>query len=527
VTELKPLVLRPAGAAPCAWEDGLRAFHAARAFTPPIAAAELNEASCVLVDATIPAVLEEVRRLRRDDPTLQPVVIAAAGDRERIQRGLLFAPGVGELWIAAPDEVGPDLVARASEVTRQRRAHQRRSRQVEHALATLEPSPPRRAVLSDAYLAALLDAVPDPVLSVDAAGRVISVNPATERVLGRLRASMINLALEEVVSRVYGEMPDFAALQGTTAQVRSQIGFVRAGGEEGEGELVVVPVDAGGHRVYVVVLHDLSDERRTQHELEATAGELEAQAAELQEQTSALEAALASRERFYNSMSHELRTPVNAIIGYNSLLLENIYGPLSDPQQEALERAQKAASHLLELVGDVLDLAKIEAGRIELTPEKVSFPEVLHDLLVTVQPLAEERGSAVSIMGEGTHTLRTDPGRLRQILLNLLSNAAKFGEGNPIEIRWTPLHGGVSVDVVDHGRGIGEEDLPHLFSEFAQFGERQAGGTGLGLAISKRLADALGGALVAHSELGRGSTFSLRLPPDIPRHADTGRPLPT
>ena len=503
-------MLRSAGEAPAAWEAGLPDV-----LDPgEVDARALAGAACVLADASSPGVLDHLRRVRSADPAVQPLVVAEGEARERVERGLLFARGVGEVWIVSPAEVGPELLARASEVTRQRRVHRRRQQQVEHALANLEPSPPRRAVLSDAYLAELLRALPDPVLSVDAGGRVISINPAGERVFGQPQQEVLQKRLREVVEPVTGTLPDFDAPR--VAASESEITFLRRDGSLGEGEIVVAPVDAGGHRVYAVVLHDLTEERRIQHELEATAGELEAQAAELQEQASVLEDALESRMRFYWSMSHELRTPINAIIGYNALLLDDIYGALSEPQRAALSRGQRAARHLLELVGDVLDLSKIEAGRIELVAEPTRFPELLHDLLATVEPLAEERGSRIAVVGAGSHTVLTDPRRVRQILLNLLSNAVKFGEGKPIEIRWAPQpDGGVAVDVADQGRGIAAHDLPALFGEFAQFGERQEGSTGLGLAISRRLADVLGGSLTAHSVVGEGSRFCLRLPREL------------
>ncbi len=522
-TPVRPLVLRPEGAEPQAWERELSGpLHADPGAALPDAAA-LRAVTCVLVAAGVPGVLDHVRRVRRLDPSIQPIVVAEEDERARVERGLLFTPGVGEVWLVRPAEVGAALLGRASQVTGQRRAHLRRKETVEHALANLEPSPPRRAVLSDAYLAALLAALPDPVLSVDREGRVISINPAGERVFGRPEHEVLRKPLSSVVTPVTGSLPSFDPSGSPAA--RDEITFRRPDGYLGEGELVVVPVDAGGHRVYAVVLHDLTEERRIRHDLEATAGELEAQTAVLQQQASALEDALDARARFYWSMSHELRTPINAIIGYNALLLDDIYGPLTDPQRTALARGQRAAQHLLELVGDVLDLAKIEAGRIELELVDTPFPALLHDLLATVQPLAEERGSAITVAGEGKHTVRTDPRRVRQILLNLLSNAVKFGEGKPIEIRWRAEEGGgVDVDVVDRGRGIAAEDLPRLFSEFTQFGERQEGSTGLGLAISKRLAEALGGSLTVASEAGRGSCFRLRIPADAPLPAPRGQP---
>src|SRR6185436_2180210 len=149
-----------------------------------------------------------------------------------------------------------------------------------------------------------------------------------------------------------------------------------------------------------------------------------------------LERAMTARSRFYASMSHELRTPINAVLGYSTLLLERIYGPLNDKQVEGIERTQKAARHLLELVNDVLDLSKIEAGKIDLRLQPVEFPALIEDLFVTVRPLADEHKSALSLEVPGDKPIKvvSDPRRVRQILLNLLSNAIKFGRGKPIKV---------------------------------------------------------------------------------------------
>lgn len=240
---------------------------------------------------------------------------------------------------------------------------------------------------------------------------------------------------------------------------------------------------------------------------------------QLREQTRALEQALTARNRFYASMSHELRTPINAIIGYNTLLLDRIYGELNDKQVHGLNRVQKAAYHLLELVNDVLDLSKIEAGKIELSLQPVSFPAMLEDLFVTVRPLADEHKTPLELKSSdgASATIVTDPRRVRQILLNLLSNAIKFGGGSPIRVDWKKLdEGGIEVSVADQGPGIPAADLQRIFDEFVQLAtEVPTGGTGLGLPISRRLAVLLGGALHAESVVGQGSTFTLRLPQSI------------
>jgi signal transduction histidine kinase len=224
----------------------------------------------------------------------------------------------------------------------------------------------------------------------------------------------------------------------------------------------------------------------------------------------------AQRARFFAAMSHELRTPINAIIGYNDLLLGGVLGELPAKQLKGIERSQKSAQHLAELVNDVLDLSKLEAGKLTLEIEGVDMKHVVDDLLGTIRPLAEERGSEVVVDVTGcTNRVWTDPRRVRQILLNLLSNAAKFGNGKPIEVRCADRHNGIEVEVTDHGVGIPPEHLHSIFEEFVQL-DGAGHGTGLGLPISRRLAEMLGGTLEVESAVGRGSTFRLQLPGEGP-----------
>lgn len=243
--------------------------------------------------------------------------------------------------------------------------------------------------------------------------------------------------------------------------------------------------------------------------------------AALRDRQAALEHAMTARSRFYANMSHELRTPINAILGYTALLMDNIYGPLNDRQMNGIERTNKAAHHLLELVNDVLDLAKIEAGKIELQVEQVAFPELIEDLFVTVTPYAERYATELDREHRGDAcTIVSDPRRVRQILLNLLSNAIKFGAGLPVRVVSEAREdGGIAVRVTDRGAGIAPEDQAKIFEEFVQLeqepGKTQEDGTGLGLPISRRLAVLLGGSLEMESAPGEGSTFCLTLPPDL------------
>jgi signal transduction histidine kinase len=223
------------------------------------------------------------------------------------------------------------------------------------------------------------------------------------------------------------------------------------------------------------------------------------------------------RTRFFAAMSHELRTPVNAIIGYNDLLLAGAYGPVSQPFQQALDRSQAAARHLAELVSDVLDMSKLEAGKLDIDIQPVHLTALLGELAATIEPMAESHGSTVDLTCTAAlPIIESDPRRIRQIMLNLLSNAARFGEGRPITVRCRRTRReGIEIDVVDQGIGIAEEDQARIFEEFVQL-PHTAGGTGLGLAISRRLADLLGGELSVTSRPGHGSCFRLRLPARAP-----------
>ena len=273
----------------------------------------------------------------------------------------------------------------------------------------------------------------------------------------------------------------------------------------------------------------LRDSQKRELELEHRTSMLEAEARsaaklsqmneELHRRQVALEQAMGARNRFYASMSHELRTPINAVIGYSTLMLDNIYGQLNAKQKEGLQRTLKAARHLLELVNDVLDLSKIEAGKIELSLQPVMFPSLIEDLFVTVRPLADEYGSTLSleIDGDGEpFTVVSDPRRVRQVLLNLLSNAIKFGDGKPIQVVCKQTENkGVEIEVIDQGVGIAKDDMTRIFEEFVQVSESKQPGTGLGLPISRRLAQLLDGSLTVRSTPGQGSVFCLTLPPSL------------
>ncbi len=221
-----------------------------------------------------------------------------------------------------------------------------------------------------------------------------------------------------------------------------------------------------------------------------------------------------AKGRFLANVSHELRTPLNAIIGYADLLAEQADERSLADFSEDLGRIRRAAEHQLTLVNDVLDLAKVEAGRLDVTVAAVDLAPFLSDLVATVEPMIRRNGNRIEADGvEGAGTIRTDPTRLRQILLNLLSNAARHTTNGVVRLEALRDGRDVVFRVRDTGVGMSPEELAALFQAFSQVGSGDPrGGTGLGLEISRRLAHLLGGDVTVESVPGHGSTFTLRLP---------------
>jgi nitrogen-specific signal transduction histidine kinase len=220
---------------------------------------------------------------------------------------------------------------------------------------------------------------------------------------------------------------------------------------------------------------------------------------------------------FIATLSHELRTPLNAIVGYVDLVAEELgdHGIRLDAELEAIRRSAK---HLLSLVTSVLDLSKIEAGRLSVVLEPVPIAPIVEDVRATLHPLALANGSRLEVrIDPDLHVVRGDETRLRQVLVNLVGNAVKFTRDGTVTlaVRYEALAGDVAFDVIDTGIGMTPEQQARLFREYVQADAKIAkkyGGTGLGLALSKRLVELMGGTVSVTSELGKGSTFTVRLP---------------
>jgi signal transduction histidine kinase/ActR/RegA family two-component response regulator len=247
-----------------------------------------------------------------------------------------------------------------------------------------------------------------------------------------------------------------------------------------------------------------------------------------------LERASRLKSEFLANMSHELRTPLNAVNGFSELLLEETYGPLLPKQRRYVDNVLASGKHLLQLINDILDLSKIEAGRMDVRQEEFSLRQAIESAASVIQPLAQKKGLAVEVTVEdGLDHLRLDPGKTKQILYNLMSNAVKFTDNGGIQISAArPLAAPQWVEIVvaDTGIGIRPDDQVRIFREFEQVDgshARRYEGTGLGLALSKRLAEAMGGALHVESKVGTGTTFAVELAtaesPNTPLAADEPR----
>jgi PAS domain S-box-containing protein len=357
-----------------------------------------------------------------------------------------------------------------------------------------------------------LEAVPDAMLLVDERGRIALSNAQAERLFGYDRDELAGRGIEMLVperfrDRHVGHREGYVddphrRPMGAGLELYGR----RKDGTEFPVEISLAPIYVDEGLLVVSAIRDISDRIRIQHVLE--------------ERNRELERANAAKDRFLASMSHELRTPLNAIIGFTGTMLMKLPGPLNADQEQQLQTIQSSARHLLSLINDILDLAKIESGKIELHFEPVDVCDVADEVIASLRPLAEGNGL------EFQRTFRSDPlilqadrRVLRQILINLTSNAIKYTPKGGVRIdfakRTNDGRTWVDVHVADTGIGIGEEDRKKLFAPFEQIDQsttRRFGGTGLGLYLSSKLASLLKGDIHFVSEVGRGSTFTLSLP---------------
>jgi PAS domain S-box-containing protein len=447
------------------------------------------------------------------------------------------------------DGRGGSTVTVLRDVTDLRRAANELERQVQRVrLAEIEAKRERDR------LNLILENVADPILVTDDRSNIILMNKEAEQLFEADEKASWDRAqtVQANDTKFTTFISDFTI---SPALARREQMKLHVPGSDGELPVEVVSgkiLNRRGEPLAIVsVLHDLTqqvenarlyDELKTfSNELEerirAATADLAEQNTRLQWQSRELEKANRLKSEFLASMSHELRTPINALIGYASLMLDRIYGDLTPRQEEGLNRIQGAAQHLLALINDILDLAKIEAGRMPLHLDDVKLADIMTEISQQIEPLVKKKKLTFSVeMPPGDLVLHTDRTKVKQILLNLLSNAVKFTHHGGITVSISRDEADLRFDVTDTGIGIRADDLGSIWEDFRQVDQsrtREFGGTGLGLSITRKLVDALGGHVFAQSVFGKGSTFTVVLPirsvvrpDDPPRLIDVVPPPP-
>jgi PAS domain S-box-containing protein len=377
----------------------------------------------------------------------------------------------------------------------------------------------RREAHSERRFRDLLEAAPDAIIEVDREGRIILLNRVTEKMFGYQREELMGRSVEMLIPEdLRGCHVGHRAHYWNHPQTRAMGSGLSLSGQRKDGtrfpvEISLSPVySEDGFRV-TAIIRDTSERKQTEDRLRAIQ---EKYTRELEERNRQIERANRLKSEFLASMSHELRTPLHTIIGFSELLGEELEGPLNDKQQRFVNHIHKDSLHLLELINDVLDLSKIEAGRLELRRESFDARAAIDEVLGSIRPQSEAKRLTLEKNLPDFPPLYADRVRFKQILLNLLSNAVKFTpENGKIRVEAKLDHDVLEVSVIDTGIGIASEEQKSVFDKFYQVGHTTKGvreGTGLGLAITQRLVQEHGGAISVTSQLGKGSRFTFTIP---------------
>jgi len=387
----------------------------------------------------------------------------------------------------------------------------------------------------------IIDSVADPILVTDPNANIVMMNAPAERLFTAERA-----AGAEARRTVQANDAHFSSF---VSNLFFEPGAMRRSGSIGLVDPrtgAPLPVEAisgkivsehGEVTAIVTILHDRTEElerARLYEQLKRASSELEQKVreatAELTRQNELLrrshfeiEQASAAKSQFLANMSHEFRTPLNAILGYTSMLLKGVTGELTPHQRRNLERVDSNAHHLLAIINDILDISRIEAGKMPLTLTQFDLKDLVAEVLAEVEPIISRSQLAVtSHLAGDVPLLKTDRQKIKQIVINFLTNAIKFTPQGSVEVRAGYMSDAdhIAISVADSGIGISAEDRERIFEDFRQADNsptREYTGAGLGLAICRRLAGMLDGAITLDSEVGRGSTFTLSVPREVKR----------
>jgi PAS domain S-box-containing protein len=355
----------------------------------------------------------------------------------------------------------------------------------------------------------LIETVPDAMIGVRPDGRIALANSSAEGLFGYERGELIGASVDDLVpdeirARHAGHRDRFAARPSTRPMgIGLELEGRHKSGRQFPVEISLSSIATEYGPLVAAAIRDLTDRRRTEQTLRAKNLELEK--------------ASSAKDRFLASMSHELRTPLNAILGFSGTLLMGLPGPLNEEQESQLRIVRESARHLLAVINDLLDLAKIESGTVEIALEAVDCRSLLEEVAVALRPLAQAKGLAFDVEVPD-HPVAALAARttLGLVLRQLADNAVSLTDEGGVRLVLAERTDGdrriVTIDVVDTGPGIGDADQDRLFDAFQPQGGTPVGdGTGLGLHISRRRVELLGGTLRCHSAPARGSTFTVEL----------------
>jgi PAS domain S-box-containing protein len=369
---------------------------------------------------------------------------------------------------------------------------------------------------SEARTQLIIDTALDAVITTDAQGTITRWNPQAEQIFGWLAEDATGRRLDDLVIPPEYRIAHRHAIQSVLAtgdrsflSTHTEMALLDHAGREFPAEVAISPMETGDTYTFSYFVRDITERKHAEDELQRAKEDAEV--------------ANQAKSAFLANMSHELRTPLNAIIGYSEMLQEEAQDLGEDDFIPDLEKIQAAGKHLLALINNILDLSKVEAGKMELYLETFDVPTVVQDVVSTVQPLVQKNGNTLAVRcAEDVGTMRADVTKLRQALFNLLSNAAKFTEQGTIRLeveREAGANGTCLVfRVADTGIGMAPEQLGRLFQAFAQADAsttRKYGGTGLGLVITRRFCQMMGGDVSVESEPGVGTTFTIRVPEQV------------
>jgi len=361
----------------------------------------------------------------------------------------------------------------------------------------------------------LLESAPDAMVVADRTGQIVLVNAQAEKFFGYTRAQFLKLKVEDLVPpRFRGHHVAQREQYLHAPRVRPMGAGLDLYGLRGDGtefpvEISLSPIKIRGETYVSSAIRDITARKQIERAL--------------QEKNVELQNANLAKDRFLASMSHELRTPLNGIIGFTGTLLMGLPGPLTEEQERQLKVVDSSARHLLSLINDILDVAKIQSGKVAIDPQAVSICSIVNDVADSVRAMAAEKNLELFLDAPTEDVVAvTDRRAVHQIVLNIVTNALKYTERGSVRIgieRASPGKPRIEIRVSDTGIGIAPEDRVRIFQAFEQLdvaGSRKGTGVGLGLHLSRRLAELLGATLDCESEVGKGSTFTLSLPERSP-----------